>query len=225
MPFKLSPSSINLMFSCPRCFWLDKHNVWKRPDTPFPQLPNGMDKIIKAHFDRFMEKGELPPELCENQDCNELKLFDNKELLKDWRSNFKGVRWTDEEGNTFFGAVDNILVKGKKLIVLDYKTKGFPIKDMDEASGYYQNQLDIYNLLLRKNKYETEDYAFLLYYIPKEITKTGEFIFDTELVKMDIYTDNALGIFDNALRVLDDECPEKGCEWCKEVKNDSNIQD
>jgi len=214
MTFKLSPSGLSLMNECSRCFWLTQHKKWKRPDTPFPQLPNGMDKIIKAHFDRFMEKGELPPELCENQDCNELKLFDNKELLKDWRSNFKGVRWTDEEGNTFFGAVDNILVKGKKLIVLDYKTKGFPIKDIDEASEYYQNQLDIYNLLLKKNKYETEDYAFLLFYVPKEITPSGQVIFDTELVKRKIDTNNAENIFQSAIKMLNQDCPKKSCEWC-----------
>lgn len=31
MPFKLSPSSIALFQECSRCFWLDKHKVWKRP--------------------------------------------------------------------------------------------------------------------------------------------------------------------------------------------------
>ena len=214
MTFKLSPSGLSLMEECPRCFWLTQHKKWKRPDSPFPQLPNGMDKIIKAHFDRFMEKGKLPPELCENQDCKGLKLFDNKELLKEWRSNFKGVRWTDGEGNIFFGAVDNILVRGKKLIVLDYKTKGFPIKDIDEASEYYQNQLDIYNLLLRKNDHETEDYAFLLFYVPKEIIPSGQVIFDTELVKRKIDTNNAENIFQRAIKMLNDECPDKCCEWC-----------
>ena len=49
------------------------------------------------------------------------KLFDNIELLKIWRSNFKGIRWEDENGNILFGAVDNILVNGKKLIVLFYR--------------------------------------------------------------------------------------------------------
>ena len=202
-----------------RCFWLTQHKKWKRPAGIFPSLPSGMDRIFKEHFDRFMEKGTLPPELCENQDCEGLKLFDNKELLKDWRNNFRGVRWTDEEGNIFFGAIDNILVKKEKLIVLDYKTKGFPIKDIDEASNYYQNQLNIYNLLLRKNNYETEDYAFLLFYVPKEVTETGEVIFDTELVKREIDVNNAEQIFSKALEVLNGECPEKGCEWCEKVES------
>src|SRR3989344_5131350 len=220
MTFKLSKSSLSLMKECPRCFWLTQHKKWKRPAGIFPSLPSGMDRILKEHFDRFMEKGELPPELCENGDCDGLKLFDNKELLKDWRNNFRGVRWTDEEGNIFFGAIDNILVKKEKLIVLDYKTKGFPIKDIDEASNYYQNQLNIYNLLLRKNNYETEDYAFLLFYVPKEVTETGEVIFDTELVKREINVNNAEQIFSKALEILNEECPEKGCEWCEKVENE-----
>jgi ATP-dependent exoDNAse (exonuclease V) beta subunit len=49
--------------------------------------------------------------------------------LKVWRSNFKGISFEDKEGNILRGAVDNILVKGKKLIVLDYKTRGFPLKE------------------------------------------------------------------------------------------------
>ena len=45
-----------------------------------------MDRILKAHFDKFMEKGKLPPELCDNSECKNLKLFDDRELLKEWRN-------------------------------------------------------------------------------------------------------------------------------------------
>src|SRR3989344_5493589 len=215
--FKLSPSSISLMFSCPRCFWLDKHKVWSRPDTPFPQLPNGMDKIIKAHFDKFRDKGELPLEIKDHHHTKGLKLFDNIELLKIWRSNFKGIRWTDENGNILFGAVDNILVNGKKLIVLDYKTKGYPIKDETESGNGYQNQLDFYNFLLRKNGFETEDFAFLLFYIPKEVLETGQVIFDTVLARRNINVDNAERLFNKALKLLNSECPKECCDWCDKI--------
>src|SRR3989344_6546252 len=149
--FKLSPSSINLMLECKRCFYLDKHKVWKRPSGIFPSLPSGMDRILKNHFDKFRDKGKLPPEICNNNHCSNLELFNDKTMLKDWRNNLKGIRWTDENGNILCGAVDNFLVNGKKLIVLDYKTKGYPIKNEDESGSGYQNQLDFYNLLLRKN--------------------------------------------------------------------------
>ncbi|MCD4666815.1 PD-(D/E)XK nuclease family protein [archaeon] len=218
MTYKLSPSSLNLMGECPRCFWLTQHKVWKRPAGIFPSLPSGMDKILKIHFDRFMEKGKLPPEICENGHCESMKLFDDKELLKIWQSNFKGISWTDEEGNNLHGAVDNILVKGKKLIVLDYKTRGYALKE--DTADHYQNQLDFYNFLLRKNDYETEDYAFLLFYVPKEVTKTGEVIFDTELVKMKVDVGNAESIFVNAIKLLNSECPDKGCEWCERIKDE-----
>jgi hypothetical protein len=108
MPYKFSPSSLSLLKDCPRCFWLSFHGV-KRPETIFPSLPGGMDRILKVHFDRFMEKGELPPEL-RHLDCMKgCSLFDDREKLSLWRNNLKGVSWTDSAGNILRGAVDNIL--------------------------------------------------------------------------------------------------------------------
>jgi hypothetical protein len=215
MTFKLSPSSINLMIECPRCFWLDKHNIWKRPAGIFPSLPSGMDKILKEHFDKFRDQGKLPPELCDNGHCKNMKLFDDKEKLRIWQSNFKGVSWKDKDGNELHGAVDNLLVKGKKLIVLDYKTRGYALK-VDTAE-HYRLQQNIYNFLLRKNGYETEDYFFLLFYVPKEVTKTGEIIFDKSLVKMEVDIKQAEKAWKDALKLLNGKCPEKTCEWCEKV--------
>lgn len=212
MPFKLSPSSLNLMKECPRCFWLTQHKVWKRPTGIFPSLPSGMDKILKEHFNNFRDKGKLPPELCNDNRCEDMKLFPDKELLKVWQNNLKGIQFEDEKGNILKGAVDNILMKGKKLIVLDYKTRGYALKE--DTADHYQDQLDIYNFLLRKEGYDTEDYAFLLFYIPKEVTETGEVIFDTSLVKMKINPKNAERIFNDAINLLNSDCPKDSCEWC-----------
>ena len=213
MAFKLSPSALNLMKECPRCFWLHQHKVWKRPSGIFPSLPSGMDKILKEHFNKFMEKGQLPPELCDNGECKNMKLFNDHELLAIWRSNFKGIIYEDKKGNILRGAVDNILMKGKKLIVLDYKTRGYKLKE--DTAKHYQDQLDIYNFLLRKAGYNTEDYAFLLFYVPKEVMATGEIIFDTELVKMKINVKNAEKIFKKAIKLLNSDCPKESCKWCE----------
>jgi hypothetical protein len=213
MEFKLSPSSLALMEECQRCFWLTQHKVWKRPSAIFPSLPSGMDAVLKRHFDNFMEKGKLPPELCENGECIGMRLFNNKEKLKIWRSNLKGISWEDNHGNLLHGAVDNILVKGKKLIVLDYKTRGYELKE--DTAEHYQNQLNIYNFLLRKNGYETEDYAFLLFYVPREVMPTGEVIFDTTLKKMKVNVDDAEKLWKNAIKLLNSDCPKKTCEWCE----------
>ena len=217
--FKLSPSALTLMKECPRCFWLTQHKVWKRPQGIFPSLPSGMDKILKEHFNKFMDRGELPPELRGNGHTKDMKLFNNHELLAIWRSNFKGIRYEDKKGNILRGAVDNILMKKKKLIVLDYKTRGYALKE--DTAEHYQDQLDIYNFLLRAEGYETEDYAFLLFYVPKEVAETGEVIFDTELVKMKVDVKNAENIWKKAIKLLNGKCPlpsknDKGevCEWC-----------
>lgn len=213
MPYKLSPSSLNLLKECPRCFWLHFNKNIKRPSGPFPSLPSGMDRILKTHFDSFMEKNRLPPEL---KDCkDDCQLFDDAELLKIWRNNLKGIQWTDEKGNLFRGAVDNILKKGNKLIVLDYKTRGYPLKE--DTAEHYKNQLDIYNFLLRKNNYETEDYSYLLFYYPKEVREDGSVIFDTELIKMEVDINNAETIIKKAIEILEGDMPEPAeeCEFCR----------
>ncbi|MEK6874701.1 MAG: PD-(D/E)XK nuclease family protein [Nanoarchaeota archaeon] len=162
-----------------------------------------------------MKKGELPPELQKLN--NEVRLFDNEELLKTWRSNFKGIQWNDKKGNLFHGAIDNLLKKGKKLIVLDYKTRGFPLKE--DTHEHYQDQMDIYNFLLRKNGYETEDYTYLLFYHPNQVEENGCVCFNTDLVKIKVNIKNAESIFGKALKVLEAEipAPSEECGFCKWV--------
>lgn len=214
MEYKVSPSSINLMLECPRCFWLTIIKKIRRPSGPFPSLPSGMDKILKEHFDRFMERGTLPPEIAENKEFKGCKLFDDKEKLKIWRSNFKGIEYLDKKSGILLrGAVDNILVKKDTLIVLDYKTRGFPLKE--DTHEHYQTQMDLYNFLLRKNNYKTEDYTCLLFYYPKEVTETGEVVFDTELRKIKTSVKNGEKVFKDAVKCVKGKMPRNKCEWCE----------
>ena len=221
---KLSPSSINLMLECPRCFWLEKHKVWKRPESIFPSLPGGMDIILKKHFDKFMERGELPPEIREYGIGNGYNLFNDKAKLEIWRNNRKGIQYKDKtSGILLMGAIDNLLTKKGKLVVLDYKTRGYPLKE--DTHEHYQAQMDMYNFLLRQNAYDTEDYAYLLFYYPKEVLETGELIFETKLIKMKTNAKKGGEYFEDAIKLLKgDYCPsaskdDKGnvCEWCEGV--------
>ena len=216
MQYKLSPSSLSLLKECFRCFWLQFNKKIKRPSGAFPSLPSGMDTILKAHFDSYRDKGMLPPELKE---LNGVKLFADMGLLETWRNNLSGVQWSDDEGNLFRGAVDDMLQKGNKLIVLDFKTRGFPLKE--DTHEHYQNQLDIYNFLLRKNGYETEDYAYLLFYYPNKINDNGDVLFHNKLLKMKISIKNAERIFKEAIDILNGEMPESndGCGFCEWKEN------
>jgi len=165
-----------------------------------------MDGVLKKHFDKFMEKGKLPPELCDNSECKNVKLFDDKKLLEEWRNSRKGLWFEDKDGNILHGGVDNILVNktNNKLIVLDYKTRGYPLKE--NTHEYYQDQLNIYNWLLEKLGYKTEDFAYLLFYYPKEVLETGEVVFDTTLKKMKVDIEGAEKLFNKAIKMLDMWC-------------------
>lgn len=213
MSYKLSPSSLSLLKDCPRCFWLQMNKGLRRPDSIFPSLPSGMDAILKKYFDSYMEKGKVPSELKE---LKGVSLF-SEEILKQWRNNLKGIQWTDAKGNLFRGAVDNLLVKGKKLIVLDYKTRGFPLKE--DTHEHYKDQMDIYNLLLRKNGRETEDYSYLLFYHPKNVTQKGV-VFNTDLIKVDVDIKNAENIFSKAIECLEGKEPKASeeCGYCRYVE-------
>lgn len=212
MPYKFSPSSLSLLKECPRCFWLHFNKGIKRPASIFPSLPSGMDKILKIHFDNFRDKGVLPPELAQLN--GEVRLFNDVELLKVWRNNLKGIQWTDEIGNLIRGAIDNLLQKQNRLIVLDYKTRGFPLKE--DTANHYQDALNIYNFLLRKNEYETEDYSYLLFYHPEKVNENGDVIFNTDLIKMNISISNAERIINEALNILSGEMPNahEDCSFC-----------
>ena len=59
------------------------------------------------------------------------------------------------------------------------------------------------------------DYAFLLFYHPKEVLETGEVVFNTDLKKMKVNVKNAQKIFTNALKLLNSDCPKKSCVWCE----------
>lgn len=182
--------------------------------------------ILKTHFDTFRDKRELPPELKEKHECKGLKLFGEtdkqKKLLEVWRDWRKGLSWQDSEGNILKGALDNLLVKGKtlRLIVLDYKTRGYALKE--DSHKHYIDQLNIYSFLLQKMGYETGDYNFLLFYIPSRVLPTGEVVFDTQLVKIRAEVNGAEKLFRKAIAILQDKCPkhhkEKLCEWCAMIR-------
>jgi len=162
-----------------------------------------------------MKQGKLPPEIGDLK----VKLFDDVKKLETWRNNKKGIVYEDSKGNILRGAIDNLLVKDNKMIVLDYKTRGFPLKE--DTHEHYINQINVYNYLLRKNGYETEDYSYLLFYYPKEVNEKGDVVFDTKLLKIKTDISKAEKLFKNALKCLEGDIPNCSaeCDYCKYIKD------
>lgn len=218
-PITLSYSSISLFLECPRCFWLDKVRGIKRPPNIMPTLPSGMDEVIKKHFDRFRQSGVLPPEL---RGKIEGTLVSDQELLEIWRNWRKGIRYTDPTTQAvLMGALDDCLILDDAYIPLDYKTRGYPIRE--NTHTYYQNQLDTYTLLLAENGYNHLSYGYLLFFHPLECTDQGEVRFHAEPVRVRTEPERARQIFLSAVDVLSkEEIPEVGpkchhCPWAQQT--------
>ncbi len=214
MSYKLSPSRMNLFFECPRCFWLRVKKGIERPSGPFPSLPSGVDERIKNHFDRYRANGGLPPELEEVN--GELELLKDQEFLEKARSWRTEPKWHDNEtGAVLRGGVDDLLKSGEKIVVLDYKTRGYPPKGNNGAPHYYRRQVNLYNLILRENGYETADYGLILYYYPDRILENGDFLFHNEIRKTEVDAGKARKLVRDAVETLEGEIPEhsEDCDY------------
>lgn len=211
---KLSPSTISLFMECPRCFWLQFNKNIHRPRGVFPSLPGGMDGVIKKYYDKYRKMGKLPPEI---EGKVKGKLFDNEVLLKSWQSNWEGLKYYDKKlGALMKGVLDDCLVNDDIYIPLDYKTRGYELKD--DTSSHYQHQLDVYCFLLAKNGYKTADFAYLIYYFPKEVLENGQVSFEVEPKKIETDIKRAENLFKDAVACLKGPEPKhhsnSTCEFC-----------
>jgi len=209
----LSPSALSLFKNCPRCFWLEKVKNIKRPRGIFPSLPGGMDRVIKTYFDTFRAQGTLPPELRIDT-FKGIHLYDNQAQLEDWRAWRTGLRY-HENGEMLSGMLDDLLVKDGSYIPFDYKTKGSPTNEED-ATKYYQTQLDCYALMLEGNGLKTSGYGFLLYYSPKEVGENGQVRFEIQPIRIPTDPERAKALFHKALAILPGPAPKSDpeCEYC-----------
>ena len=165
---KISRSGLKLFLDCPRCFWLDLHHKVKRPPGyPFT-LSIAVDYLVKKEFDTYREKGTLPPVL-KNYGIKDAKLYNGMDL-SEWRNNFKGISYFDEDLNAYlYGAVDDVLeFSDGSLGVIDYKSSG-----AKEITIYddYQKQMDVYNYILKQKGHETYPEALFVFY---KVIKEGE---------------------------------------------------
>jgi len=214
----LSPSRLHLFKECKRCFWLNINKGVRRPSGPFPSLPSGMDKVLKVYFDKYRENNCLPPDIE-----GKLKghLFNDMEKLEVWRANRRGLRFVDKKtGITLMGALDDLFVTDDGLFIpLDFKTRGYPLKE--DTAGHYKHQMDIYCFLLEKNGMKAGDWACLVFYHPREVGGHGKFEFNIDVVKLKASKEDGERLFREAIKVLQGEEPEadEGCKWCEWEKS------
>lgn len=222
-PIQLSPNSLNLFLECPCCFWLEKRQGIKRP-PPYPfALNTAVDGLLKREFDGYRARGQNHPLILESN--IKAKLFSNQALLNQWRSNFSGIRFYDQELDAIiFGAVDDILeFEDGKLAPMDYKSTGSKTANVYDR---FQLQMDIYTYLLEKNGFQTPRKGYLAFYIvDKESGFDDRLPFKKEIQEIETSPDDIPELFRDALDLLrKNTLPfhSPDCQfgnWLEKVKN------
>jgi hypothetical protein len=135
--------------------------------------------------------------------------------MKKWRNWRSGLSYAEKElGAVLSGALDDCLQDGNQYIPVDYKTRGFDLKE--DSSAFYQNQLDCYTLLLEENGFAPANHAYLVYYIPQAVLEGSKVQFKVEVKKMQTDPERARQTFRAALKCLKGPIPEKHgkCAYC-----------
>ncbi len=220
-PIQLSPNSLNLFLECPHCFWLDKNLGIKRP-PPYPYaLNSAVDGLLKEEFDTYRAKNLPHPLLKENN--IDAHLFGNQKLLNQWRNNFAGIRYFDQNLQaTLFGAVDDVLEfdpspgdsgQVKKIAPLDYKSTGSSAANVYDR---FQLQLDTYTFLMEKNGFSTPRKGYLAFYI---VDKSRGFIdrlpFRKEVIEIETNPSDIYEIFKDAVGCLKNPAPPQHSSDCQ----------
>lgn len=209
---RLSPSSLNLYRDCPRCFYLEKVEGIRRPETPFSSLPSGVDMTLKKYFDEWRKKGKLPP-LLEGKLPG--KLLPDEALIAKFRS--RSFEWYDPETGTHFaGILDDALVLDDGVIVpLDNKTRGFPPV---EPHASHLNQMSGYTLLLQENGFQTKNLAYLIYWFfnHKEMDLENPMAFNVAVEEVATDPERIRTVFREAVETLKGPLPpaSSDCTFC-----------
>ena len=225
--FILSPSSLsNFSKDCERCWWLTKNTDWARPEYRFPGITYRMDKVLKDFSDELRKSKTLPPDILKNPKYSHLKPFPYQDKVKEYRRerwrktkiDEGGLAYKDENLQSILhGGLDDLFMNptNKKVVVLDYKTRGKPPDEsIIERSRL---QINTYTFLLQQLGHKTEDYGLLMYYWPKEINEqSGDFEFNSEIKEINIDIDLVLSTWKDAIHVINSpSCPTTTCEWCE----------
>ncbi|MDY6765956.1 MAG: PD-(D/E)XK nuclease family protein, partial [Candidatus Nanohaloarchaea archaeon] len=107
--------------------------------------------------------------------------------------------------------------RGGDIIVMDYKTRGYPPKQETGVPHYYERQVNLYNLMLRANGYATADFGLVLYYYPDEVVENGDVRFHTEFRRVPLDLDAVRETFEEAVTTLQQPEPDpaQDCEFCE----------
>jgi len=203
MEYKLSPSNLNLMQDCPRCFWLSMVKKIKRPSRPMSSIPIKMDSIIKNYFNKYRELNELPP-IIKGKIAGHLAVDMPKTLT-----------YTEDNGITLMGRPDDYFeLEDNSIVAFDHKTAS---KSPERVHSSYQIQLNVYSYLLKMMGYKTTNKAYLAYYYPDYCDLHKGMPFFCTIIEVETDPSITKELLLKAHNFLNSSIPTPGdnCEYCK----------
>lgn len=211
-PLRLSASTLGIFEECPRCFYQHIVQKVKRPETPFPSLPNGIDRVLKTYVDQY--RGALPPQLVGK--VNGVLFPDLEKIRKyrNWQSGLQVDVDTPHGRVTLIGALDDLVMGSGVYTPLDWKTRGTAPK----SSGveYYGRQANCYALLLQGNGLEPSGEGVLVYWYPESVDLSSNIFFQTEVHTIPAQAEAAMALLHRAMACLAGGEPEASasCAFC-----------
>ena len=211
---KLSRSKLELLLECPRCFWLYAGKGIGRPFGPPFTINNAIDFLLKREFDEHRKNGTAHY-LIKREGIDTVPFLHDD--IDKWRNTFTGIQYEDHENDFLvFGAVDDIWVDPKgNLIVVDYKASGAKEGELYDS---YKRQVEIYQWLLRKNRFKVLSRAYFVY---ARVNKNhgfagGKLSFEIKVHPYDGDDSWVDGKIKEAKKVLAEPIPKSSpnCEYC-----------
>lgn len=215
----LSPTGIEGMKRCPRCFWLQYKKGIRQPEGIVSRLANRFDKVIKNYFDIYRGIGELPPMV---QGQVEGKLEKPFTEVYFYHHPSTGLR----TGYGFYGRLDDCLVTSDgKYTPVDHKTSSSDPREKEVLSAY-QDQLNAYSFLLETNRKKTTGIGHLIYFYPQDGDKLHQgFPMLVFVQTLKTNPENARKNLLKAIEALEGDIPNPAedcpfCGWYDRVKDE-----
>jgi len=173
-PYQLSPSSLGQFIECQSCYLGQQLDLFKKPSSPFPQLPNGIDDTLRKAMIASEAAGIMPNEFSAIPELAGFGLADRTLVGPTLRLQPKDHIVLNGREFTLTGKLDELFIKNgsggtpDEYIIADYKTK----RSLKHASSpqheAYVRQLRCYAMILRSHGHLVNDSALLLNYYPSE---------------------------------------------------------
>jgi len=210
----LSHSGLDILYRCPRCFWLKYRCGINQPEGIVSRLPDRFDKILKGYFNLFRPFGELPPMLEGKVEGRLENPFQETYF------------YTINDKYGFYAKLDECLVaeKGEK-VPLDFKTSSSDPRTRPEVFPAYQRQLDEFAFLFEKNRYKSAGWGYLVYVYPLERSKLHNgFPMLVHVLKLETHPESVEERLLEGIQVLEQDMPNPSpecpfCQWRETINS------